>query len=192
VKNCHGRKESISLYISGELPEHFRAELEGHMRECPFCSAELSAAGSLEELLREQPLEPAPANLSSRVMHAVDEFEISSRSLELTVAEAMKRIRRFGFWQELLSLGVICTAVVLLVNVFLPQLEVGPLTSSAATDRGTLDIFLTFIGVRNGGANATYLNPPVIFLSILFGAVNVFGLPRALSPDRLVALVRFW
>lgn len=192
MKNCHGRKESITLYMSGDLPEHSRVELEGHLRECPFCSAELSAAESLEGLLREQPLEAVPANLSRSIMNAVDEFDIKNRSLELTVAEAMTRIRRFGFWQELLSLGMICTAVVLLVNVFLPQFEAGALTSVAATKQGTLDLFLTFMGVRSGGANLTFLNPPIIFLSILFGAVNVFGLPRALGSDRLAALVRFW
>jgi len=190
--NCRDRKESITLYVSGELREQSRRELESHLKECPFCRAKLSAAESLEELLRGQTLEPVPVGLSGSVMRAVDEFEAESSSLESALTVTLIRIRRFSFWEELLALGGLCVAVVLFVYVFLPQIEGAVQTLSAIPGNAGADLFFTALGIKSGGINLTYLNPPLIIFSILFGLVNVFGVPRSLRPGRLLALVRFW
>jgi len=57
--DCNKAKNLITLYLYGELEEKNRAVLEGHIRECRACAAELAYTKKVFKLLDEH--EPAAA-----------------------------------------------------------------------------------------------------------------------------------
>lgn len=88
---CSEKRELITLYASGELPESEGDGLEAHLRECPSCREELSLARSLEDGLKREKVVPAPPAFSERVMRAVEELE--RRDLAEKVARTVMATR---------------------------------------------------------------------------------------------------
>lgn len=84
---------SLGAYVLGDLPAAERAALDGHLRECEECRAELKALESVASLLPladparfDQPAPLPPAELGERVAAAIGGEH-----------KARRQRRRFGF-----------------------------------------------------------------------------------------------
>lgn len=107
-------RHALGAYALGDLPSGERAALEGHLRECAECRAELAALGSVGRLLAladparfEGPAQLPPPELGERVAAAVGGERRSRRT--------RYRRRRFGF---ALAAASAAAAVILALVLF--------------------------------------------------------------------------
>ncbi|HWC08005.1 MAG TPA: zf-HC2 domain-containing protein [Solirubrobacterales bacterium] len=89
-------RHALGAYALGDLPAAERAPLEGHLRECADCRAELAALESVASLLPladparfDQPAPLPPAELGERVAAAIGGEHRAHRT--------RRQRRRFGF-----------------------------------------------------------------------------------------------
>lgn len=78
MKSCEFA-EFLMLYHDGELPPDRRAEMEGHLRDCAECAAELARYRTLSALLGEETPPEMPKGMIERLHAAVRpvrEYEI--------------------------------------------------------------------------------------------------------------------
>jgi len=69
---CDGVRAQLDAYLSGELPESARRDVERHLAACPECAAELAASARVRTRLQEAVRSTAvPAGLEGRVRGAV-------------------------------------------------------------------------------------------------------------------------
>jgi hypothetical protein len=106
---------SLGAYALGDLPAAERAALEGHLRECEECRAELTALESVASLLPladparfDQPAPLPPAELGERVAAAIGG--------ERQARGTRRRRRRLGF--ALGGVAAATAAVVLALVLF--------------------------------------------------------------------------
>jgi anti-sigma factor (TIGR02949 family) len=63
--------EFIEEYLRGEIAPQEQREFKEHLASCPACRQALERENRLDDLLRRQPLIPAPKGLSARVMSSL-------------------------------------------------------------------------------------------------------------------------
>lgn len=108
-------RHALGAYALGDLPAAERAALEGHLRECAECRAELTALESVGNLLPladparfDRPAPLPPAELGERVAAAIGGEQRARRT--------RRQRRRFGF--ALAGATAAAAAVVLALVVF--------------------------------------------------------------------------
>ena len=84
MTDSHGaHREILDLlpwYVNGTLPEHHRARLEAHFRECLPCHAALREERKLHGLLRDQDdLPPGPSHGLNALLDRIDRRQRSTR-----------------------------------------------------------------------------------------------------------------
>jgi hypothetical protein len=174
--SCPGKKDTITRYVTGELDRPAREELEKHLGVCTSCREELALAESLEELLRDQPLVPAPSGFALRVMRAVE--RIDTPSVE-TIVMRLERVRqRFLIWEDVLTAGALGVIVVPIAYFFATGYDGLTDLLHLFTTPKFMDYLLAGLGVRGGGFNITYFTPIFVVLSLAFGLAYSLDLLR--------------
>jgi len=79
----HPNLETLHTYLDGELTQREARALEGHMRACPDCAAELKRQRILFQSIENLPSEPLATNLVPGVMAAIQPRTDRIRSLAI-------------------------------------------------------------------------------------------------------------
>ncbi|MHB8420430.1 MAG: anti-sigma factor family protein [Myxococcales bacterium] len=84
VADCQRVRSEIDPYRDGELPPVRREEVEGHLKSCPDCAAQLAdrqALGGLLRLRAEVVGESLPSGFAERVLAALPLLPASRRAV---------------------------------------------------------------------------------------------------------------
>jgi len=93
--------QTFEDYLSGELTDPQRCELEAHLQGCQSCRRVLAREQKFDALLRNQPLLKAPAGFRERLLAALDVRDSS---------------RAYPEWLWALGLGLVIATVGLLAG----------------------------------------------------------------------------
>lgn len=113
AEGCRDRRESLGLYVLGQLEDPERAALESHLPGCAGCRAEVR---SLEPVARVLPLAD-PERLGSRPEPPA---RLGGRIAAEIAAERRARRRRRGIQRGLVFGGIAAAAAAVLAIVVLP------------------------------------------------------------------------
>lgn len=77
---CTQRADDLQLWLSGQLPEERRAELERHLGSCAACRDELALLVTVRTALA-APASAEPAYLTDRILRRVAVYEVERAQL---------------------------------------------------------------------------------------------------------------
>lgn len=112
----------ISAYHDGELDEPFRAEMEGHLSDCPLCKAELARLERLSLLVR-----------------TAGWPEMSQETME-HLHQSVSLLPQAGLWHMAEAFAVAAAAILLLSSIWLWRISTDREAAGQIQDWETLAV----------------------------------------------------
>jgi anti-sigma factor RsiW len=146
--NCRDLDTLVHDLADGSLKGRDRERVKRHVDGCPNCAQQLSELRSLNTLLDEMPLEPAPLGLADRVIGRLKEAG--------RIAEPVTAPGGLFYWTRDRFKVALAGMAVLIVAIAVLPLTIGPL--EGIVGKGTVLVTDAYIEVQERASDAGALS----------------------------------